>query len=110
MKKEAKPSRLGTSKKNKKTTSAIHKKAAPQEKQFVTLDGRQIASILELAHELDSMADHVFYHHVTQDRNDFANWIHDVFEQKELAQELATHKSKDKNHITILRFIVRQHK
>ena len=32
------------------------------------------------------MSEDVFNHHVTRGKNDFANWIHGVFEEKELAK------------------------
>jgi hypothetical protein len=53
---------------------------------------------------LERIEDHVFNHHVTSDRNDFATWIHDVFKDVKLAQEIAG--LKDKKHI---QFVIYKH-
>lgn len=100
----------GTSVKKKAVSKRAKSKTAvsiaPQEHEFVTLDGKRLKSIVELAHELDQMADHVFYHHVTQDRNDFANWIKDVFHEAELARQVALTNDKHHTHVIVLRHIV----
>lgn len=79
---------------------------APPEHAFVTLDGKRLSTIIELAHELDQMADHVFAHHVTADKNDFANWIKDIFHETELAHTIAQTKDKHHTHVVVLRHIV----
>jgi len=89
-----------TSKKN------VALKAAPEEYAFVTLDGKRLRTILELAHELDDMADHVFAHHVNSQKNDFANWVRDVFAEEALAQQIAQATDKHHTHIVVLRHIV----
>ena len=55
------------------------------EKFFILCTGEPIQQYLQLAHLLDTMADEVFYYHVTESRNDFANWIRDVFNEPQLA-------------------------
>ncbi len=111
----------GTSSKKKAVSSMANRKhagknvsksskpvvsVAPQENAFVTLDGKRLSTILELAHELDQMADHVFHHHVNESKNDFANWIHDIFHEAELASALTQTKDKHHTHIVVLRHIV----
>jgi len=90
--------------KTKNSTSQIKN----PDQAFKTLDGKELKSILELVHELDTMADQVFYHHVTQERNDFANWVQDVFDEVELAKQLVQEKSKERTHIILLKHIVRK--
>jgi hypothetical protein len=41
---------------------------------------------MDLLGYLPGMPDDVFNHHTKQGRNDFANWIKVVFEEKELAK------------------------
>lgn len=92
--------------KNVSKASRLSVSVAPQEHLFVTLDGKRLSTILELAHELDQMADHVFNHHVNESKNDFANWIHDIFHEAELANALKQTKDKHHTHIVVLRHIV----
>ncbi|OIO64193.1 hypothetical protein COY28_06205 [Candidatus Woesearchaeota archaeon CG_4_10_14_0_2_um_filter_57_5] len=54
-------------------------------KEFWLHSGRQIRSIKELRDALRYVDDSIFYFHVTSQKNDFANWIRDVFEEHDLA-------------------------
>ena len=58
------------------------------DKYFVLKDGRQLKDYRELASALDSLNDDVFNFHVNKDRNDFSNWINDVFQEHELAEHI----------------------
>lgn len=72
----------------------------PHEKYFILANGQPVKNVAELAAILDQMEDHVFSHHVTNDRNDFHNWIKDVFEDVELAKKvLGAH---DKKHLQLV--------
>jgi hypothetical protein len=63
---------------------------------FYAQDGSVIKSLKDLSASLLSMNDAVFNHHVTNERNDFANWINDVFNLSKLAIEIsAIHTRKD---------------
>jgi hypothetical protein len=77
------------------------------EKSFVLVDGKKIGSLPELAIELDTMSDDVFYHHVNEMKNDFANWVRDVFMEPSLAEELIATKDKKGTELCIMRHIVR---
>ena len=64
------------------------------ENYFVLCDGRIIKDYKELANILESVNDDIFYYHVNNDKNDFANWINDIFKEQELADNLRMAKSR----------------
>ncbi len=66
----------------------------PPGKEFILHDGSKIYSIKDLFDRLQSMDENVFYHHVTPERNDFANWIRDVFKEEGLASRVSACKTK----------------
>lgn len=81
---------------------------APNDKRFVLKDGRVLKDLVELSHALDHMSDDVFNHHVNAFRNDFRNWVRDVFSQKELAAELEKAKTRSGLQLAVLKHIVRE--
>jgi hypothetical protein len=72
----------------------------PHEKYFVLANGKPVKNVAELASILDQIEDHVFHHHVTTDRNDFHNWVRDVFEDVELARKISG--VQDKKHLQLV--------
>ena len=80
------------------------KKGTSPDKYFILCNGKRLKNIKELAEVMEEIEDHVFSHHVTHDKNDFARWVHDVFEDTDLAQKLAG--VKDKRHV---QFIIYKH-
>ena len=80
-------------KKAVKTKPSLFSQVAP-ENFFVLCDGRVIKDYAELAGLLETMNDDIFYYHVTSDRNDFANWINDVFKEETLANEVRLSKNR----------------
>ena len=48
----------------------------------------------------EELEDQVFDFHVTPEKNDFATWVKDIFQDVELAQKLAG--VKDKKHLQIV--------
>lgn len=88
---------------------APKKKLIRQEQYFFLKDGTIIKSIEQLAKIMDEMHDDTFYHHVNDERHDFANWINDVFEEVELANQLMeAERHKEKNHYIVLKYIIKQ--
>lgn len=77
----------------------------PQEKYFILANGQPVKNVAELASILDQLEDHVFHHHVTSDRNDFHNWIKDVFEDLELARKVTGIGDKKHMQLVIYRHI-----
>lgn len=62
--------------------------------EFRLYDGGRIKSIDELRRSLHSMHEFTFLHHVTPFRNDFAAWIYDVFDEKNLALKMGGEKTQ----------------
>ena len=80
---------------------------APRDKRFVLKDGRLLKDMVELSHALEHMSDDVFNHHVNSYRNDFKNWIADVFGEKELAAQVEKAKTRTDMQLAILKHIVK---
>ncbi len=94
----------------KKTTKKAAKivKDAPTENYFILANGQPIKNVKELADVLEHLADDVFRHHVTDDKNDFANWVEHIFEDIDLAKEIAGTKDKHHTRIVLYKHIVRK--
>lgn len=81
---------------------------APEEKTFVLHDGRKLKTVYELIDELETMDDGVFREYVCDLRNDFANWINDVFSEVSLAGELRKIHTRIDTQRAILKHVVRE--
>ena len=116
MKKTTKKATKKTTKKatKKKTTKKPAKKQskilqdAPQEHYFLFCDGHPVKNVTQLAEKLEHIKEEVFNHHVTENRNDFVNWIKDIFEEIELAEEIAGLKNKDHVRLAIYKHVVKK--
>lgn len=75
-------------------------KDALQEHCFILCNGSPVKNIKELADILGDLEEHVFDYHVTDDGNDFAKWVEDIFKDIELAQKIAG--AKDKKHMQLV--------
>jgi hypothetical protein len=60
----------------------------PEGKEFVLNDGYKIYTLNELVSTLMDMNMHLYKFHVTAMRNDFYNWIKDVFQDNTLAERI----------------------
>ncbi len=86
-----------------------HFRKAPKEHTFFVADGRTIQDLRELAEALEEMADHVFAHHVNEHRHDFANWVHEVLQERALAEQLREAQRHPESHQRVIyRHIVRR--
>jgi len=65
------------------------------EKYFKLHMGDELKSLEELRDALKTMSDDTFRHHVTKDRNDFANWVKDVIKDIRLADDLQHIKTRE---------------
>ncbi len=61
---------------------------ASDDRCFWTSDGKILRDLEELADALHGMEDEIFAHHVTKDKNDFANWVEDVLLDDDCAEAL----------------------
>ena len=81
---------------------------APEEHHFVVADGRKLKNIIELADALETMSEEIFRHHSNEFRNDFANWVKDVFYDHSLAEDISRAKNRFETQIAILRRLVKE--
>lgn len=61
---------------------------------FWVHDGQVLKNLAELPAALRQMSPETFSHHVNNEKNDFANWIHDVIGDRELAEDIRRHNSR----------------
>jgi|GEM_PF-851901 hypothetical protein len=64
------------------------------DKYFVLCDGRKLKSGKELADTLQLITDDMFKYHVNDTKNDFANWINDVFGESDVAKKIRTIRNR----------------
>jgi hypothetical protein len=81
---------------------------APKEYHFVLADGGKIESVMGLANAFRAMSEEVFSTHVNDMRNDFANWVHDVFDEPDFAEELRRINNKVDAEIITLRKLIEE--
>lgn len=81
---------------------------APEEHHFVVADGRKLKNIIELADALETMSEEIFRHHVNEAKNDFSNWVKDVFYDHSLAEDISRAKNRLETQIAILRRLVKE--
>jgi hypothetical protein len=86
--------------------TARKKTVAPKGKYFWVVDGTVIRSVKELANAVDAMDLNIFHHHVNNDRNDFAQWVYDVFALKTLSREMRSTTNKDRTVIITLKHLL----
>ncbi len=65
------------------------------ENSFILNNGFVIKSIPELANVLDDLDEGIFDHHVTSDRNDFANWVEHCIGDSVLVNRIREISTKD---------------
>lgn len=71
---------------------------------FWTTDGSVLENLEQLETAFGSMDDEVFLHHVTKEKNDFADWVEHVLEDAACAADLRRSKKP-----TSARTVVRRH-
>ena len=81
---------------------------APEEHHFVVADGRKLKNIIEFADALETMSEEVFRHHVNEAKNDFSNWVKDVFHDHSLAEDIARAKNRLETQIVVLRRLIKE--
>jgi len=61
---------------------------------FWCFDGQVLASFLDLKHALSRMSRETYMYHVTNDKNDFADWVESVLCDKKCADGLRKIKTQ----------------
>jgi len=82
--------------------------AAP-DNYFVLSSGVPLKNLKELANSLESMNDDIFFHHVSDSRNDFAAWASEILMEKELAEEMGGIKDRSMMEMKILKHLVNKY-
>lgn len=82
-------------------------KAAKPEKCFWVNDGKILADLLDLEAAFGSMAETVFVHHVTKEKNDFADWVEHVLEDVDCAADLRTCRKPRSAKTVVVRHLKR---
>ena len=80
---------------------------APKESEFYVSDGSRLKNVFELVDALEDMHDKVFKEHVNGTKNDFSNWIKDVFDEEHMAKEISKLNSRMDTHRLLLKGLVK---
>jgi hypothetical protein len=80
-------------------------KDAPETNYFVLCNGKPVKNVKELADLMETIEDQVFSFHVTPEKNDFATWVKDIFNDVELAEKLAGVKDKKNMQLVLYKHI-----
>ena len=81
---------------------------APEEHAFVLKDGRKLRTMYQLIDELETMPDPIFKEYVTPFKNDFSNWLKDVFQERDLAEEIKGMRERMDTHRAVLKHVIRE--
>lgn len=74
---------------------------------FYMIDGSVLSDLNELSEAYDRMSEDIFNYHVSEEKNDFANWILNIFQEKELAKNIEKQKTPEKCHVVMLKFFLK---
>lgn len=72
---------------------------------FWTRDGSILRDLRDLHVVVSSMDDEIFFHHVNKEKNDFADWVEYVLQDKECAEALRKAKKKETAHKAVGRHL-----
>lgn len=64
------------------------------DQRFYVCNGQYLSKLSDLSGSLRSMDDGTYTYHVNNGRNDFSNWISDVFLNKPLSQKISKAKTR----------------
>ena len=107
---EFKPRQLNPSRAEKLKSPALPKLPLRQKvdeaRAFAVKDGRRVFSCVELADVLETLPDKVYRQHVTDEKNDFASWVTEVYGQAELGDKLDASKDRRDMLVQLLKYIL----
>lgn len=76
---------------------------------FWTNDGQVLKDLLELRDALKKMTDKVYTHHVTKEKNDFADWVEAVLKDVDCATALRKSKKPNTARTVVVRHLRTYH-
>jgi len=79
---------------------------APKEFEFYLSDGRRLKNVFELVDALEDMSSDLFEEHVNEMKNDFSNWIKDVFKEHDVAKEIQRMKDRIEMQKILMRKLI----
>lgn len=78
------------------------------EKSFYVSDGSVYSTLRELANGLKKMHPDTYAYHANERKNDFHNWVKDVFGEQKLAQKLLSAKDQLQSAKAVEAFLKRK--
>lgn len=75
--------------------SEVLQKEAPEGQYFNLENGQALKSLKDLKDYIPNMPEDIFSKHVNNEKNDFANWVRNVFKEDQLADKLSNAHTKD---------------
>ena len=84
---------------------SIHGKAS-EHQAFLLCTGAAIHSVKQLGDELENVDEGVYYYHTQNGRNDFAQWIQDIFGDKALAESVRASHNKEHLRATLYKHLL----
>lgn len=72
---------------------------------FWVVDGQILNSLASLADVLSSMEKEVYLHHVTTEKNDFADWVDKVLGDEDCAAALRKSKTANAAKIVVVKYL-----
>ena len=79
----------------------------PEENKFICKDGKVLSNLNDLQKALKEMSEETFNHHVSNEKNDFYNWINHVIKNNFLSNRIKRIKSK-KSAEKKMHFIIKE--
>lgn len=73
----------------------LQKKEVTPEHHFTLKNGQKLTSFRDLLEALSFIDDETYNYHVTEDRNDFAEWVEHILEEEKLAEKIRNKKARE---------------
>lgn len=70
------------------------KKEIKAQNYFILKNGQEVTSFKDLLEALSFIDDETFEHHVTENRNDFAEWVQYILKEEKLAERIRNKKAR----------------
>jgi hypothetical protein len=70
-------------------------KKAPEGEEFRMSDGTILKNLRDLIDKMEGIDEETLRHHVDLEKNDFANWLHHVLEEEQLAEKVRSKLAKE---------------